>query len=69
MLGREGGGIQLMNVTNETVNDLKLKLLLIICLSLGLSSKAHPFYILDKSQSRSMCDKESWANNALKNQN
>ena len=66
---REGGGIQLMNVTNETVNDLKLKLLLIICLSLALSSEAHPFYILNKSQSRSRCDKESWANHALKNQN
>ena len=38
-----------MNVTNETVNDLKLKLLLIICLSLGLSSQAHPIYILNKS--------------------
>ena len=55
-----------MNVTNETVNDSKLKLLLIICLSLALSSQAHPLYILNKSQSRSRCDKESWANNALK---
>ena len=33
---REGGGIQFMNVTNETVNDCKLKLLLIIRLALGL---------------------------------